>query len=129
MELVGVHIPNDGCGIGPQLHSKTIRITVVNAATAFFINPVFVHASRFDTVHITLPEVSIIDPIHIVFPPLAAFSNQRNLLRSRSKGAEYYAGVRYMSAEILIGIKNFTSIKSMKIHVLLLSEQRPPFRI
>ena len=45
-EPVSTHIPDDGGGVGAQLHPVPVRVTVVDELSGLIIDPVFVHHSR-----------------------------------------------------------------------------------
>jgi hypothetical protein len=116
LKSIGLHIPHNGGGIRPQLHAIPIRITVVHAETVPLVDPVLIHHARPCVLDMTFPEIAIVNAFHLNFFPLAEFTDQCNPLCRRCKSPEYHALLLDMSSQILIGVKDFPCIKSVKIH-------------
>ena len=88
------------------------------------INTVFIHHSFLCSRNRKLPEIAVRNLVHVPFLPVVKISEYSDSGSGRRKGAEYGRSVVYMSAQIVIGIKNFSCIESIKIHDLLLIDNR-----
>ena len=103
----------------PQFHPKPIRVAVVYEMAFSVVNPVFIHHPRPGIVGPALPEVSVISLIHAVFLPAVKLPYQGNPLRPRRKDAEYRSVIFIVRSQILVCVKYFSCVKSVKIHILL----------
>ena len=116
-ELISVKIPDHGSRAGTQFHTVTIRIAVIDPVSGTVINPVFVHHTFSGAVNMAFPEVAVGDTAHrCLFPPVE-FADERNPRSAGSESPEGYPVFLYMSAQIFPRVKNFSCIKSVKIHV------------
>ena len=83
------------------------------------VNTVFVHHSILDTVCDQFPELTVVNPVHLIVLPAGKFPDYRNPRCIRRISAEITSVSIQMAAQKIICIKNFASIKSVNIHFIL----------
>ena len=118
MKSIVVHIPDNGSSIRTKLHAVSIRITMINPLSALVIDPVLVHHSRLRISAGIFPEVSVMNLLHGAFLPLAELPDHGYPGRGRRECSEYCPLSGRVSSEIPVRIENFSSIKSIKIHLI-----------
>ncbi len=124
LELVGIQISNNGSSIWAQLHAEAIRVAVVDAAAVFSVNAVFIHHANLRVLRMVFPEMPVVGFFHVVFLPAVKLADQSDSGCARSKGAKSHAMPVRMRAQILISVKYFPGIKSVKVHKNLLEDRR-----
>ena len=120
LELISVHITDDGSTVRAEFHAETVRITVIDRISAAVINTIFIHLSRFCFRNVAFPEISIINLVHFFFLPVVEFTDHGDPGCGRCEGAEGYSVFFCMCTKILISIKNFSCVKSIEIHTHIL---------
>ena len=124
LKFIGGHVADNGSTVWTKFHAKSIRVAVVDCIFASVINFIFVHLSGFCLRNIAFPEVAVRNSVHFPFLPVIKFPDQCNAGGRRCKCTKSHTLCFYMCTKIFMSVKNFSCIKSVKIHGILLVDNR-----
>ena len=108
----------DRGGSGAFFAAEAIGVAMVQGFAPFAGDPVFIPHPRLGALHPALPEVAVVDPLHLLFLPVVEITDQSDPLCFRRKGAEHCLAVHLrVRAQIFVSFKLLAGIKPVKIHL------------
>ena len=115
-ELVFIQVPHNGGKAGTEFHPESVRIAVVCETSAAIVDAVFIKHSFRNVRKSELPELAIVNTVHLRFCPAVAVTGQAD---AGGAGGKYRKGCvirRVVASQMQVGVKHTPGIKSLKVH-------------
>ena len=107
---------DDGGGAGPELGGEAVGIAVVQKGAVRPVDAELVAHAGLGLGDDGLPEISVIDALHLQLLPLAEVADDRYFRGFGGEGAECGAGLCRVRSQVFVGLKFLPCIESVKVH-------------